>query len=148
MKSYKGFTLIELLVAVLIVGILARIAFPYYLDATLKGGRSDARIALNEVAQRMQRCYTSISTYAPTTSGRCVIYDTITGSAGFVSENGFYVVKREDAAHITANTFILTATPVATKRQSKDKTCAKLTLDQRGVRTAKDSSNNLTDKCW
>lgn len=148
MKINKGFTLIELLIAILIVGILVRIAYPYYLAATLKSGRSDAKVALNEVAQRMQRCFTSSSKYNPSTAGECVIFDTITSSAGFASERGFYVVKRAQTADITATTFLLTATPVSTKRQSKDLSCAVMTLDQRGIRAAKDSGNNTNDSCW
>lgn len=147
MKSNKGFTLVELLIVVLILGIFARIAWPYYLDTTMKSGRSDAKVALNEVAQRLQRCFTSASTYTPAV-GVCAIYDTITGSTGFVSERGYYIVKRADAGDITANTFLITATPVSTKRQAKDLKCATFTLDQKGVRSAKNSSDVVNDACW
>jgi len=148
MKHSKGFTLIELLIALLIVGILGSIAYTNYLSTTLKSTRSDAKIALNEVAQRMQSCFTASSDYNPSTAGVCVMFDKITSGGGFVSQEGYYVVKRALTTDIDRSKFLITATPVSTKRQIKDTDCAEFTLNQQGVRAAKDASNNPTDKCW
>ena len=49
-----GFTLIELMVVVAIVGILAAIAYPSYLDQVRKGRRAEAQALLMELAQRQQ----------------------------------------------------------------------------------------------
>ena len=134
--------------AVVIVGVLTRIVWPYYLATTLKSGRSDAKVALNEVAQRMQRCFTASNNYAPSTAGDCVMFDTLKSSSGFVSEQGFYTVKRAATTDITTTTFLLTATAVSGKRQEKDVVCATMTLDQKGVRAATDSSGTVVTDCW
>ncbi|MFO1388728.1 type IV pilin protein [Cellvibrio sp.] len=153
MKKFRlnaGFTLVELLIVVLIVGILARLAYPNYLNATLKSGRADAKVALGEVAQRLQRCFTTGNKFNPSTTGACTIYDSIKSSAsGFTSSEGFYVIKEAQANDVSATSFIITAAPVSTKRQSKDTKCAKLTLTHTGVRAAYDSGGtDTTSECW
>lgn len=50
----KGFTLIELMIVVAIVGILAGIAYPSYMDHVRKGNRAKAQAFLMDVAQRQQ----------------------------------------------------------------------------------------------
>ena len=50
----SGFTLVELIVVVAIVGILAAIAYPSYLDQVRKGYRAEAQALLMELAQRQQ----------------------------------------------------------------------------------------------
>ncbi len=52
-----GFTLIELLVVVLIIGILAAVAFPQYQKAVVKSRFADALPNLHAVAQASQACY-------------------------------------------------------------------------------------------
>jgi type IV pilus assembly protein PilE len=50
----RGFTLIELMIVVAIVGILAGIAYPSYMDHVRKGNRAKAQAFLMDVAQRQQ----------------------------------------------------------------------------------------------
>lgn len=147
-RIVRGFTLIELMIAVAIVGVLAGIAYPSYLKQVQKSNRSDAKVALNDVAQRLQRCFTAHGRYNPA-DGTCAVVDAVEAAAGIVSTEGFYVVKVTDAADLTATTYLLTATPVAGGRQANDSDCARFTLNQLGVRAAFSSSNvNNTDKCW
>jgi prepilin-type N-terminal cleavage/methylation domain-containing protein len=53
----KGFTLIELMIAVVVIAILAAIAYPSYQDSVRKSRRADAKSALMEHAQFMERTY-------------------------------------------------------------------------------------------
>lgn len=60
----KGFTLTELMIAVAIVGILAAIAYPSYIDSVRKSRRPLAKSALLEVAQREEAYYARKAAYA------------------------------------------------------------------------------------
>lgn len=53
-KKLKGFTLLELMIVVVVVGILAGIAFPAYQDSVVKSRRSEAAAVLTEAAQRLE----------------------------------------------------------------------------------------------
>ena len=56
-KSNSGFTLIELMVVVVIISILAGIAYPSYKNYTIKSKRSDAYSALTEAATDQEKFY-------------------------------------------------------------------------------------------
>jgi type IV pilus assembly protein PilE len=59
----NGFTLIELMITVAIVGILAGIAYPSYVNNVKKSRRSDATVALLGLANAMERHYTETNSY-------------------------------------------------------------------------------------
>ncbi|QSR36047.1 pilus assembly protein PilE [Marinobacterium iners] len=59
-----GFTLIEVLIAVLIIGILASIAYPAYLQYVESGRRKSATSCLSELAQYMEQAYARTFSYS------------------------------------------------------------------------------------
>ena len=67
-RRVDGFTLIEMLITVAIIAILAAIAYPSYTEYTRRSERANARAALTNAVQCMERQLTTNNTY-PTTVG-------------------------------------------------------------------------------
>lgn len=62
-RRATGFTLIELMIVVAVVGILAAIAYPSYIDSVRKGNRAEGRAAIASLLQQQERYYTQNNTY-------------------------------------------------------------------------------------
>lgn len=120
-KVNTGFTLIELMIAVAIVGILASIALPSYQEHVRNTRRTDARDALINAAQIMERQYTSTNAY---TGG------TIVEDVAFSSPSGYYSVT---ATELTTSTYTIVST--ANAPQDKDVTCKTMTITHTGAKT-------------
>ena len=65
-RTQGGFTLVELLIVMIVVGILMAIAFPSYSEYVRRSHRANARAALQQAAQWMERMATAQGRY-PTT---------------------------------------------------------------------------------
>ena len=123
----KGFTLVELLVVMIIVGILATIAFPSYREYVARARRSDGQAALLDLASRLERFYSERNTYQSATIGTGGSTDVLSRTTS--SEN-WYTLSITSA---TANAYNLQATPVGAQATA-DTRCQSLTLNSLGAK--------------
>jgi type IV pilus assembly protein PilA len=68
-QSEKGFTLIELLVVILIIGILAAIALPAFLNQRGKAQDTDAKSTARTAQTALETLYTDEQSYAKPAAG-------------------------------------------------------------------------------
>jgi type IV pilus assembly protein PilA len=67
-QDEKGFTLIELLVVILIIGILAAIAIPSFINQRSKGTDAEAKAGVKTAAEAMETFYTDNNNYQANTT--------------------------------------------------------------------------------
>lgn len=143
-----GFSLIELMVTLVIASILLTIAIPSYLTHIRSARRVEAKTALLDLAGREETLFSTTNNYStvPTTVG-------YTGAAFPVPVgSNYYTVNVQvpnPAANSPANSFLITATPVAGSSQALDAPCQSFTVDQLGNQTALDAGGAVnTTNCW
>lgn len=59
-RRLAGFTLIEVMIVVVIIGILASIAYPSYNEYVKRGNRTEGQVFLSDAAARQERYYSQI----------------------------------------------------------------------------------------
>ncbi len=125
-----GFTLVELMITVVIVAILASIAFPSYATFMKRSRRGDAESTLMDIAQREQQYLLDTRTYAPNVAA---LNTTVPADV-----TAYYTIQICQTAVPCAApggappTFVVIATPIAGSVQAGDFT---LTLDNTGAKS-------------
>lgn len=139
MSNQKGFTLIELMIAVAIIGILAAVAYPSYIEHVVKSRRVAAAGCMLEKAQFMERYYTSHPA-----AGYSGAVPPATGCDQELADH--YTIGLSGNA--AAGSFSLVATPKGSQA-TKDTLCGELSLDQAGVRGVTGSAGSTgAAKCF
>ncbi len=139
--AQAGFSLIELMIVVVIIGIIAAIAYPSYQRNVRESNRTEAQGALVTLAALQERFFSDNNSYGllGTTCTRINFPAT--------TEHGYYTIAvtlpgtppTEDTVNcrITANhasSYTLTATAAAAP-QTADAGCTTLTLTSTGVKS-------------
>ena len=129
----RGITLMELMIVVVIVGILAAVAYPNYRDFAARAKRNEAKAALLQIATNQERFYLNNNEY--TDNMQNLGFNV---SDNFVTETGSYNI---DVAGANATSYTATATYL--KADNEAGKCATFTIQPNGSRT----SAPLAD-CW
>jgi type IV pilus assembly protein PilE len=134
-RRSTGLTLIELLVVVIIIGILASIAYPSYRRYAVRATRNEAKTALLQLTQALEKCYTRTHSYA-----ECIDEDLVV-----VVDTQHYDLAVADDPEISDTTYRLQA--VATGGQAgDDERCGTLLVDQAGRRAVEGGGDER--ECW
>ncbi len=140
----SGVTLLEMLIVVVIVSILAAVAYPAYQDYVVRSNRAVGAGSLLEVAARQEQYFANNAGYASTTAllGYGAAYYVDRDGEQGTAASGIYLITVANVTSAPALDFTLTATPQ--NYQTRDTDCGDLTLTDRGV---KDQSGS-GERCW
>ena len=132
-RKLRGITLIELMIVVVIIGLMATIAYPQYREFAARAKRVEAKAALLQIAQNQERFYLSNNSFTNDMT-----------DLGFTASSNFITKSESYSVSVTAansNDF----TAVATYRfdDSEKAKCETFTIRGTGVT----SSTPDTD-CW
>lgn len=137
-KNNLGYTLIELMIVVAIVGILASIAYPSYLEQVYKSKRAVASQSILECASILERRFTLNGTFTDDACDSMQVDDSdLTVKVAGLTRN-----NRDCTSNLKENCYLITATSQLTA----DTKCKTLTLNEQGVKNATPAGN--TEVCW
>lgn len=126
----KGLTLIEMLIVISIVGIITAVAYPQYVQYSLKAGRSEGAAALLNLMERQESYYRDELKYTSK------LTDLGYASNTYESKTGRYQLRAERCTSgNTKLTRCVLLTAVPQNAQAADKTGV-MTLNSRGAKSA------------
>jgi type IV pilus assembly protein PilE len=128
MINQKGFTLIEVMITVVIVGILAAIAYPSYTSFVTKSGRSEGVAAVMRVSNLQEQYYMDNRAFAEDMTELGL-------SEPFLTDSGYYSVTS-----VGTTSYTITAA-AAGSQATRDTTCATITLTSVGIK-------GPSKECW
>ena len=152
-RNQSGITLLELMIVVVIVGILASVAYPSYQRQVLRSNRAEGKALLVDAAARQERFFSNFNTYTQVIVApvACVGAACGLGYAAAQSENQLYGLAEIAGAPTIATTFTMQATAI--NRQLADGQCRTITIDALSQKASADSTATPNpavpaDPCW
>ncbi|MBD1582519.1 type IV pilin protein [Pseudoalteromonas sp. S16_S37] len=128
----KGFTLLEALIVLVILGIVASVAYPSYKQFLVKAARSEAMVVLLDAANKQEQYFVDNRVFTDKLSDIGVPEKT---------ENGFYSMS----VTVDDTKFEVVATPIAGPVYG-DKECTALMINELGQKLSKGSASK--EYCW
>ena len=145
-STQQGFTLMELMIVVAIVGILAAVGYPSYMQYTVKANRSAAQSYLLSVANKQEQYMLDARQYFSTSTGCTNIL-----AASAVGVSPPHEVDKNYSIAICANSaatppeYLITATATG-GQYTNDTGCRNLTLNQAATKAS--SGIDAVATCW
>jgi type IV pilus assembly protein PilE len=129
-KHMSGITLIELMIVVVVISILAAIAYPNYQEFTARAKRNEAKAALLRLAINQERFYLNNNSFTLNLAEL--------GFGSAITETGYYQIEvtAADTSNFSASATYLQGGSEATK-------CLTFTINGRGAKTSDPETN-----CW
>lgn len=153
-RPQSGFTLIELMIAVAVIGILTSLAYPAYTEYVARGRRAEAKSAVMQGAQWMERFYSENYRYDKNTAGTATTDSTLfPASFSQVPATGTaaYTLAVSFPTDSDGSTFTLTATRTGVAANDK---CGDFVINQTGSRSVSNYASSFADAeaaaatCW
>lgn len=143
------------MIAVIVLGILAVLAYASYTNQIMKAQRSVAKSALLDAATRQEQYFFSNRAYAssmtalnfPATGTSTDAYFGKDGTPLSTTAGAIYRVSVDTTSCSTAPCFTLTASPVTGSSQEGDG-CGKFTFTSTNKKDVSNSTGTLASACW
>ena len=135
-SKQDGFTLLELMIVVVIVGLLASVAYPSFRDQARRSARSDATTALSSAIARQEQYFADNKSYTATLADLDMTA---------LTENGYYQIQVDAATTGCPLTRCFAMRAVPQGGQAEDTACGSLTINSSGEKSATGSDGA---SCW
>lgn len=139
----QGFTLIEMVITVCIVGILASIAYPSYVNYTARARLAEAKSRMMALSQQLEQLYSNTGSF---NGASCTSASPCTSPATGTS---YFSVSFNSPS---SSTYTITAAATSNFTSAyRSNPCTTLTLDSTGNKTASGTAGSYTasiDTCW
>jgi type IV pilus assembly protein PilE len=148
LRPVRGFSLIELMIAVAVAAILAVVAIPSYSAYVIRSKRAEAKTALLQAAQYLERNFSQAGCYNYADAPSCTAQSG--NQAGFPTTSATDYGVAPVGGVLGAQTYVLAATPCGAGGACTggstftDPDCGALTLDNTGAKGALAVSATLT----